>query len=70
MYIYSPSPHQHFYQKFIEGFTNYIPINKIQNTQIKKDLHLIIEEIVNDKYFEKPERDMETYESIKDLKYP
>ena len=58
MYIYySPSLHQDLYQKLIECFSNYIPINKIPIILNVEEFDMVFHEFVNDKYFEKSERD-------------
>ena len=53
IYIYSPSVHQDLYQKFIKCFSSYIPINIIPNILNEEDIDIVIEEIVNNKDFEK-----------------
>ena len=68
IYIYSPSLHQDLYQKLIKCFSNYIPIHIIPS--ILKEEDIVIEEIVNSKDFEKSNTEIETYESIEDLKFP
>ena len=70
IYIYSPSLHQDLYQKLIKCFTNYIPIHIIPNILNEEDIDIVIEEIVNNKDFEKSNTERETYESIEDLKFP
>ena len=70
IYIYSPSLHQDLYQKLFKCFTNYIPIHIIPNTLNEEDIDVVIEEIVNNKDFQKLDTEIETYESIKELKYP
>ena len=65
IYIYSPSLQQDLYQKLIKCFTNYIPIQIISYV-----LNEVIDEIVNNKDFEKSDTEIETYESIEELKYP
>ena len=70
MYIYSPSLHQNFYQKLIKCFSKYIPIHIIPNLKNEEDIDLVIEEIVNNKHFEKSDTEIETYESIEKLKFP
>ena len=52
IYIYSPSLHQDFYQKFINCFSYYIPIHIIPNILNEEDIDVVIEEIVNNKDFE------------------
>ena len=70
IYIYSPSLHQDLYQKLIKCFTNFIPINIIPNISNEKDIDLVTDEIVNNKDFEKSDCEIETYESIEELKFP
>ena len=70
IYIYSPSLHQDLYQKLIKCFSNYIPIHIIPNFLIEADIDIRIEEIVNDKDFEKSDTEIETYESIEEMKFP
>ena len=70
IYIYSPSLHQDLYQKLVKCFSNYIPINIIPSILNEEDIDVVIEEIVNSKDFEKSDTEIETYESIEELKYP
>ena len=70
IYIYSPSLHQDFYQKFIKSFSYCIPIHIIPNILEEEDIDLLIEEIVNNKDFEKSDTEIETNESIEELKFP
>ena len=70
IYNYSPSLLQDLYQKLIKCFINYIPINIIPNILNEEDIDLVIEEIVNNKDFEKSDTEIETYESIEELKFP
>ena len=70
IYIYSPSLHQDFYQKLIESFNNYIPINIIPIILYEKTIDVVIEEIGINKDFEKSDTEIETYESIEELKFP
>ena len=70
IYIYSPSLHQDLYQKLIKCFNNYTPINIIPNTLNEEDIDIVIEEIVNKIEFQKSDTEIETYESIEDLKFP
>ena len=69
LYIFSPS-HQDLHQKLIKCFTNYIPIIVIPNFLSEEDLDLKIDKIDDDKDFEKSEREIETYESIEEFKFP
>ena len=72
IYIYSPSLHQELYQKLIKCFTAFLPLNVIKNVldQPLEELDSLIVEIVNDEDFESSEKEIETYESIEELKYP
>ena len=70
IYIYSPSLHQDLYQKLIKCFTIYLPINILPNILNEEDIDVVIEEIVNNKDFEKSDCEMETYESMDELKHP
>ena len=70
IYIYSPSLHQELHQKLIKCFSIYIPIHIIPNILIEEDIDVVIEEIVNNKDFEKSDTEIETYESVEELKYP
>ena len=70
IYIYSPSLHQNLYQRLINCFSNYIPIHIIPNILNEEDLDILIEEIVNNKDFEKSDIEIETFDNIENLKYP
>ena len=70
IYIHSPSLHQDLYQKLIKWYSNYIPIHKIPNILNKEDLDIVIDEIVNIKDFQKSDTEIETYESIEEMKFP
>ena len=70
IYIYSPSLHQDLYQRIIKCFSNYIPIHIILNILNEEDLDIVIEEVVNNKDFQKSDTEIETFESIEDLKFP
>ena len=69
IYIYSPSLHQNLYKNIIKCFSKYIPIHLIPNISNEEDIDVVIEEIVNNKDFEKSDIEIETYEPI-ELKYP
>ena len=51
----------------IRCFSNYIAIHIIPNILKEEDIDLVIEEINNNKYFEKPDTEIETYKSVCDL---
>ena len=70
IYIYSPSLHQDLYQKLVKCFSNRIPVHIIPNILNEKDIDMVIEEVVNNKNFEKSDRKRETYESIESLNFP
>ena len=70
MYIYSPSLPQDLYQKLIKCFSNYIPIHIIPNILNEADIDIVIDEIVNNKHFGKSDIEIETYESVEELKFP
>ena len=70
IYIYSPSLHQDFYQKLVKCSHNYIPIHIIPNVLNEVDINIVIDGIVNNKEFKKSNIEIETYESIKELKFP
>ena len=70
IYIYSPSLHQHLYQKLNKCFKNNIPIHIIPNILYEENVDIVIEELVNNKDFEKSDTEIETFESIENLKFP
>ena len=71
IYIYSPSLHQELCQKLIKCFSNYIPIHIIPNILYENDIDIAIEEIiVINKDFQKSDTEIETFESIDELKFP
>ena len=60
LYIFSPSLHQDLYQKLIKCFSNYLPIHIILNILNENDIDVVIEEIFNNKYFQKSDTEIET----------
>ena len=70
IYNYSPSIHQDLYQKLIKYFSNYIPINIIPNILNEADIDIVIDEIVDNKDFEKSDTEIQTYESREEIKCP
>ena len=70
LYIYSPSLHQELYQKLIKCFSNHIPFQIIPNILNEEDIDIVIEEVINNKEFQKSNTEIETYESIEELKIP
>ena len=70
IYIYSTSLHQALYQKLIKCFSSYIPIHVLPNILKEEYIDIVIEEIVNNKDFEKSNTEIETTESIEELKFP
>ena len=69
IYTYSPSLHQDLYQKLIKCFSIYKPIHIIPNILIEGDIDIVIEEIVNNRDFEKSDTEIETFDNIEKLKY-
>ena len=70
IYIYSRSLHRDLYQKLIKFFSKYIPIHTLPNLSNEEDIDIIIEELVNNKDFEKSDTEIETYESTEELRFP
>ena len=70
IYIYSRSLHRDLYQKRINRFSNYIPIHTIRNILKREDIDKRIEEVLNNKDFEKSGTEIQTYEVIEELTYP
>ena len=70
IYIYSPSLHQDLYQNLIKCFSNYIPIHIIPNILNEEDIDIVIEEVINNKDYEKSDTEIETYDNIEELRYP
>ena len=69
-YILSPSLQHDLYQNSIKCFTNYIPIHIIPNILNEEDMDGVNDEIVNYKDFGKSDSEIETFDSIEELKYP
>ena len=69
IYIYSPRLHQDLYQ-FFKCFSNTIPSHIIPKNLFEEDIDIKINDIVNIKDFEKSDNEIETYESIEELKFP
>ena len=70
IYFYSPSRHQDIYQKIIKCFSNYIPIHKIPNILNEEDIDVVIEELINNKDFQKSDTEIETFGNIEELRFP
>ena len=70
IYIYSPSLRQDLYQRIIKCFSKYIPIHIISNILNEEDLEILIEEIINNKDFQKLDIEIETFDNIENLKFP
>ena len=70
IYIHSPSLHQELYQKLIKCFSNYIPFHIIPHNLNEEDIDVVIEEIVNNKDFQKSDTEIETFDNIDELKFP
>ena len=69
IYIYSPSLHQDFYQKLFKRFCYYLPIQKVPNIVNEGDTDLVFDELVNNKDFNKSDIEIETYESVGELRH-
>ena len=70
IYIYSLSLHQNLYQKLIKCFSNHIPIHIIPNILNDGDIDILIDELVNNKDFQKSDIEIETFNNIEELKFP
>ena len=51
-------------------FSNYIPIHIIPNILNEEDIDLVIEEVINNKIFQKSDTEIETFDNIEELRYP
>ena len=67
---FTQSLHEGSYQKIINRFCKYIAINLIPDILNEEDIDLVIDEIVNDRDLGKSETEIETCESIEELKKP
>ena len=70
IYIYSTSFHQDLYQKLIKCFSNFLPIHIIPNIINEEDIDVVIEEIVNNKDFQKSDTEKKTFDNIEELRFP
>ena len=70
IYIYSPSLHQDLYQRLIKCYNNYIPIHIIPNILNEEDIDIVIEEVINNKDFQKSNIEIETFDNIETMKFP
>ena len=70
IYIYSPSLHQDLYENLIKCFGNYIPIHINPNILNEIDIDIVIEEIVNNKDFQKSDTEIQTIDNIEELRFP
>ena len=62
-------PYIKIYIKLTKCFSIYIPINIIRNILNEEDIDLVIDDIFINKDLKKLETEIETYESIEELKY-
>ena len=69
IYICSPSSHRTLHQHLIKCFSICIPINIILNNLNEEDKDVVIDEIVNDKNFEKIDTEVETYAKLDESKF-
>ena len=72
--MFSPTIHQPTYKTIIKCFSNFLPLNVIQNI-LQEQIHLdeldtTIEEIINDEDFESSHIECESYDNIDELKDP
>ena len=51
-------------------FSNYTPIHINRNNLNEEDIEIVMDELGNNKDFQKSDIEIETYESIEELKYP
>ena len=56
--------------EMIKCFSKYIPINIIPHILNETDIDIVIEDIVNNKDFEKSVIEIETFDNIEELRYP
>ena len=61
---------KNYIKKLIKCFSNYIPIHIIPNILYKEDIDIIIDEIIDNKHFEKSNTEIETFDKIEELKFP
>ena len=54
----------------IRCFSNQIPIHIIPNILNEEDIDIVIEEIINNKDFQKSDIEIETFDNIEELKFP
>ena len=66
--VFSPSLHQDLYENLEKCVVNFIPINIIQDILSEEDLDLLVEESVYHKNFENCKTELETYESLQEVK--
>ena len=68
------SSQQVFIKVYIKNYSNVLVITyqfaKIPNILNEEDIHIVPDEIVNNKDFEKSDIEIETYDSFEELKYP
>ena len=69
LHLLTQSPSR-FISKIIKCFSSYKPIHIIPNFLNEEDIDAVLDEIVNNKDFEKSHTEIETYESIEELKFP
>ena len=70
IYIYTLLVFIKTYQKLIKCFSNYIPIKIIPNILNEEDIDIIIEQVINNKNFQKSDIEIETFDDIEELKFP
>ena len=70
IYIYSTSLHQELYQNIIKCSGKYIPINISPNILNEEEIDSLIEEVFINEDFEKSGTELETFDTIEELKFP
>ena len=64
IHIYSPSLHEEKYQKIFKCLTNYKPIHIIPSLLNEEDTDVVIEEVVNNKDFEKTDTEKKKHLNV------
>ena len=70
IYIDSPILNRDLYQKVFKCFSKIIPIHIIPKILNEEDFDVVFGERDNNEDFEKSQNEIETYESIEQLKFP
>ena len=70
IHLLTISSSRYIYQKLFKSFTYLLPRNIISNILNEEGLTTKIDEVVSDKDFEKSETEIESFESVDELKRP